>query len=100
MSRPSPRAWHRAEHLFVVTALLALGFTLLARGAARLPHGGPLDRAIEGGVHARLPQPALALLRGVSFFGSTTFIAAGCLGVAIALGRMGARRRLLAFLLA
>ncbi|HKB70211.1 MAG TPA: phosphatase PAP2 family protein [Thermoanaerobaculia bacterium] len=100
MSRTSPRAWHRAELLFVITALLAFAFTLLARAAARLPHGGPLDQRIERGVHARLPAAAFALLRAVSFFGSTIFIVAGCLAVALVLGRMGARRRLHAFLLA
>jgi undecaprenyl-diphosphatase len=98
LTRPTPRAWHRAETLFGIAALLAIAFTALARAAAHLPLGSPLDRRIELGVHGRIAGPLTALLGVVSFFGSTTFIAAGSLAVAIFLFRMGARRRLQAFL--
>jgi len=99
MGRPGPRAWHRAENLFIVTALLAVGFTALARAAVRLPLGGPLDRRLELGVHGWAAGPVLALLRAISFFGSTTFIAAGSIAVTAVLARLHAPRRLRAFLL-
>ncbi|HET9796058.1 MAG TPA: phosphatase PAP2 family protein [Thermoanaerobaculia bacterium] len=98
MTRPSPRAWHQAESLFAIAAVLAVAFTALARAAARLPLGGPLDRRIELGVHGWIAAPLTAALRVVSFFGSTTFIAAGSLAVALFLGRIRAWRRLRAFL--
>ncbi|HWC66242.1 MAG TPA: hypothetical protein VG777_09175, partial [Thermoanaerobaculia bacterium] len=80
MRRPGPRAWHKAEHLFVVAALLALAFTMLGRAAAKLPEGGPLDQRIERSVHDALPPFAASVLEVVSFFGSTIFIGVGVLG--------------------
>jgi undecaprenyl-diphosphatase len=98
MTRPTPRAWHRAEILFAIAALLGFVFTAVALAAARLPLGSPLDRRIELDVHGWIARPLTTILAVVSFFGSTTFIAAGSVAVAAFLLRLRARRRFQAFL--
>jgi len=98
MTRPTPRAWHRAEALFGLATLLAVAFTALALAVSDLPLIGPLDRRLELGVHGWIASPLTAVLAAVSFFGSTTFIAAGSVAVAVFLARLRAPRRLRAFL--
>jgi undecaprenyl-diphosphatase len=98
LTRPTSRAWHRAETLFAIAALLGFVFTALALAAARLPLGAPFDRRIELRVHGWVAEPLTAILGAVSFFGSTTFIAAGSLAVAAFLLRIRAPRRFQAFL--
>jgi undecaprenyl-diphosphatase len=98
VTRPTPRAWRRAEALFGLATLLAVVFTAVAVAASHLPRGGPLDRRIELDVHGWIAGPLTAVLAGLSFFGSTTFIAAGSLAVGVFLARMRAPRRLRAFL--
>ncbi len=98
MTRPTPRAWRRAEALFGLATLLAVAFTALTRAVADLPPGGSLDRRIELDVHGWIAAPIITALKIVSFFGSTTFIAAGSVAVAAFLARRRAPRRLRAFL--
>ena len=93
----SPRSWHRAEVLFAVTALSALAFVLLARTELLFPLGASLDQRMEIRVHGWMSGPVLGVLRSVSFFGSTIFIAAGSVAMTIVLAKLGARRRLQAF---
>jgi len=98
MTRPSPRSWHRAETLFAATALFVFVFALMARTETLFPLGAGLDQRVELRVHGWMSGPVLAILRSVSFFGSTIFILAGSLATAFVLGRIRARRRLEAFL--
>jgi undecaprenyl-diphosphatase len=72
---------------------------VLARSAIRLPLGTRLDQRVELRVHGWVSGPVQALLESVSFFGSTIFILAASVVVAAVLWKMGARRRLRAFLL-
>lgn len=93
----SPRLWHRAEVLFAATAAFALAFVLLARTELLFPLGAGLDRRMEVRVHGWMSGPVLGVLRSVSFFGSTIFIAAGSVAMTILLAKLRARRRLQAF---
>ena len=97
--RPTLRGWRRAESLFAAAAALALAFTAIARSAARLPLGAPLDRRVEIRIHGWAAGPVLGLLKAISFFGSTIFIAAGSIAAAAVLVRIRAPRRLRALLL-
>lgn len=94
----SPRSWHRAEILFAAAAAFASVFVLLARFEVAFPLGASLDQRVEIRVHGWMAGPVLGMLRAVSFFGSTIFIAAGSLAMAILLARLRARLRLQAFL--
>ncbi len=98
MAHASPRGWHRAETLFVATALLTLAFAMLARAQTGFPHGSAFDQRLELWVHGWISPPARAVLQAISFLGSTGFIAAGGVAVAAALWKIRAHRRLRAFL--
>ena len=97
MTRPTPKAWRRAELLFAATALFVGAFALLARAEMLFPLGARLDQRVELRVHGWMSGPILAVLRAASFFGSTPFILVAALGVAIYLWKIGAPRRLRAF---
>ena len=97
MTRPTPKAWHRAELLFGATALFVGAFAVLARAEILFPLGARLDQRVELRVHGWMSGPILAVLRTASFFGSTLFILAAALGVAVYLWKIGAPRRFRAF---
>lgn len=97
-AQTSPRSWHRAEVLFAATAAFASVFVLLARLELLFPLGASLDRRMEIRVHGWMSGPVLTVLRSVSFFGSTPFIAAGSVAMTVVLAKLRARRRLLAFI--
>jgi undecaprenyl-diphosphatase len=97
VGQPSPRSWHRAEILFAATAGFTLVFALLARFEVLFPLGASLDQRVELRVHGWMSGPVLGVLRSVSFFGSTLFIAAGSVAMTVVLAKPGARRRLQAF---
>ena len=97
MTRPTPKAWRRAELLFAATALFVGAFAVLARAEILFPLGARLDQRVELRVHGWMSGPILGALRTASFFGSTPFILAAALAVAVYLWRIGAPRRLRAF---
>lgn len=100
MTRSSARGWRLAETLFLAATMLAFLFCLVARGQGRLALSIRVDTTVESRVHTWVQSAGIGALRAVSFFGGAPFLAVATAGVSIYLFRIGAPRRLRAFLLA
>jgi undecaprenyl-diphosphatase len=100
MAHTSARGWRLAEALFLVATALALLFAVVAREQGRLALAIRVDTTVENRVHTWFQATGIRILQGISFFGSAPFLLPASAGVAIWLYRIGARRRLQAFLFA
>ena len=100
MARSSAGGWRIAETLFLAAAMLAFLFCLIARGQGRLALSIRVDTTVETRVHTWFQSAGIGVLRAISFFGGAPFLAVATAAVAIYLFRLGAPRRLRAFLLA
>jgi undecaprenyl-diphosphatase len=100
MARSSARGWRLAETLFLAAAVLAFLFCLVARGQGRLALSIRVDTTVENRFHTAFQSAGIGLLRAISFFGGSPFLAVATVAVAFYLVRIGAPRRLIAFLAA
>ena len=100
MARSSARGWRLAETLFLAAAVLAFFFCLVAAGQGRLALSIRVDTTVETRFHTGFQSAGIGVLRAISFFGGTPFLAVATAAVAIYLVRLGAPRRLRAFLVA
>jgi undecaprenyl-diphosphatase len=100
MALPLVRRWRLAESLYLAATALALLFCFLAREQGRLTLAIRVDTTLETHVHTWFQAAGIRVLKIISFFGGTPFLAVASAAVAIYLVRISARRRLRAFLLA